>query len=82
MAAHAYHSSPHVGGTLQCGSCIGNAKEENTRGDKPVRDSLETVMGERVGGETLSSSTFVPCESNSVAAASHRAYHQEYYFYC
>jgi len=45
MAAHPYHSSPHVNGTLQCGSCIRNAKEENTRGNKPVRDSLETVIG-------------------------------------
>ena len=47
MAAHAYHSSPHVNGTLQRGRRIGNAKEENTRGNKPVRDSLETVRRER-----------------------------------
>jgi len=47
MAAHPYHSSPHVNATLQCGSCIRNAKEENTRGNKPVRDSLETVIGKR-----------------------------------
>ena len=81
MAAHPYHSSPHVSGTLQRGSYIRNAKEENTRGNKPVRDNLETVIGERMGGETLSRSTFVPCESNSVATASHRAYPQEYCFY-
>ncbi|MBU4415218.1 MAG: type II toxin-antitoxin system VapB family antitoxin, partial [Proteobacteria bacterium] len=43
-AAHPYHSGPHVIGTLHCWSCIRNAEEENTRGDKPVRDSLKTVI--------------------------------------
>ncbi len=46
-AAHPYHSGPHVIGTLHCGSRIRNAEEENTRGDKPVRDSLKTVTGKR-----------------------------------
>jgi len=36
-------------GTLPCGSCILNAKEENARGNKPLRDSLETVIGNRCG---------------------------------
>ena len=50
MAAYPYHSGPHVIGTLHCGSCIRNAEEENTRGDKPVRDSLKTVIGKRRDG--------------------------------
>ena len=29
---------------MQCGSCISNEGEENTRCDEPVRDSLEAVM--------------------------------------
>ena len=49
MAEHPYHSGPYVIGTLPCVSCISNAKEKNTRGNKQVRDSLETVIGKRCG---------------------------------
>ncbi|MBU4126764.1 MAG: hypothetical protein KKD16_04320 [Proteobacteria bacterium] len=45
------HTNPHDIGTLHCGSCIRNAEEENTRSDKPVRDSLKTVTGKRRDGE-------------------------------
>ena len=45
MATHAYHPGPPVDATLQRGHCIGNAEEEDTGGNQPVRDSLETIMG-------------------------------------
>jgi len=47
MAAHAYHSGTHVGGTLQRGSRLRNAEEENPGNHKPVRDNLEAVMWEK-----------------------------------
>ena len=53
MAAHPYHPGPHVGGTLQRGRCSRNAEEENTWGNKPVRDSFETVRRERMGAESI-----------------------------
>ena len=35
--------------TCSCGSCIRNAKEENTRDNKQVRNSLETILDKRCG---------------------------------
>ena len=47
MAAHAYHSGTHVGGTLQRRDRRRNAKEEDPGNHKPVRDNLEAVMWEK-----------------------------------
>ena len=44
MAAHPYHPGPVVIGTLQRRRRIRNAKEKNTRGNKPVCDSFKTVQ--------------------------------------
>ena len=49
MAAHAYHPGPPVDATLQRGHCIGNAEEEDTGCNQPVRYRPKTVAPKRRG---------------------------------